>query len=473
MTTIFRSQPDRFYAEQDGKIVFDTEAFPVQFFGQGAEILVEDQSIEFPDAVKGNAYSYGRGTYEGSLRTGCASYITIGPQEWSEDTVLGTVPEGTDMLLAFVKLTRTVTPSQILSKTIPVCIEQGKWVNATGGIVLEALAPMVRILQFFIDGTNVVMRQKQSVLNKSYTFWRTDNNPSLSGWTYAGAAGKKGHIVYGPVQSKGPQLDPSLALNARGTATQCSLTDPTDYSSTYVGDIQIIPGIHRLTEEEIGGSGSGRFFTYNDSYNSTGSVTNFEATADLGEEAEDRVIVVVAHAMYNGAASSGRRIENCLIGGVGGTSIPRRVRASLEENYSGSNWANCCVALFSALVPAGTSALIRIEASATFEGMGFSVYSLYGLSSAVPVSDADSTYGSTTLASSVSVANDGSIVIGATATNSGHTIPLAQTGLDNTFSEFIVTDRLQYQASFEYADAGTVTLTGTIQRAAQVLAAFY
>lgn len=470
MSTLFSIQPGRVYAEHAGKTVFDTDAFPVQFFGPDSEILVEGQTIAFPDGVKGNAYSYGRGTYEGNLSTGCASYITIGPQEWSQDTVIGTVPAGTDILLVFVKLTRTVAPSQILSKTIPVCIEQGKWVNATGGIVLEALAPLVRILQFFIDGTDVVMRQKQSVQNNSYTFWRTDNNPALSGWTYGGTAGKKGHIVYGPVETKGPSIDPSLALRARGTATQCSLTDPTDYGSTYVGDIQIIPGIHRLTEEEIGGSGSGRFFTYNDTYNSTGSGSSFSATADLGEEAADRIIVVVAHSMSNSTQSSGRRLDSCTISGV---TAPRRARAALEENTSGSNWRVCGVAIFSLAVPAGTSATIEVTASGSFGGLGFSVYSLYGVSSEVPVTDADVRYASGTLTSSVSVANNGSIVIGATATNDGHIAPLAQAGLDNGFAEFVVDDRQQYQASFEYADAGTVTLTGSISEAAQLLAVFF
>lgn len=477
MTMHFRQLPDRFVADKDGKIVFDTDSFPVQFFGANAEINLTDIDLEFPDGVKGNSYSYGRGTISGQPNTGCASYITIGNQEWVQDTVVGTVPEGTDILLVMVNLQRTVTPSQILGKTIPVCIKQNTWVNATGGILLEALAPIVRVLQFFInDDWEVIQRIKQSVLNKSYSYFRSDNNPSLQGWTYGGAAGRKGHIVYGPVQAKGPMYDPSLALNARGTATQCSLTDPTNYASTYHGDIRIIPGIHRLTEEETGGSGTGRWFEPTGTWIQESVASSYSfSDVDLGTETDDRIVAVVVHGFYAGTPNQGMAVSSVTIAGVSAT----QVASGSYYNGSGGTANRGVAAVWVAAVPTGALGTVSVVLNSSSYCGVIDVYAMHGLASSTPT-HAVGNSGLTSVGVSLNTVNGGICLFGSVVGVSGTLSPSigSVSGISNAVVEWGAINTVSVGRGFQYGTGSTISPAhsvpiSTFSRIAVCAAAFF
>ena len=160
------------YTEGDN-LIFDTTAFPVFLYPESDEISVTE-TVTFPDLAKGDAYSYSQGLIGGTLHGGCASYVTLAPQEWGPiargqiaphhelaDTVIGTIPSAADFLLVYAKVSRTSDPSQINGQTIEVVPQEDAWVWCPGGsLLLEFLPPLARSIDVVLDGTNVVLRRR-------------------------------------------------------------------------------------------------------------------------------------------------------------------------------------------------------------------------------------------------------------------------------------------------------------------------
>lgn len=445
----------RMWAYDGETPVFDTDAFPVQLFGADKQITLTGQTLAFPDGVKGNAYQYARGTYSGVNSTGCASYITIGNQEWTEDTDLGEVPPETDFLLVEVNLTRTQTPSQILGRTIPVTIKEGSWVTAPGGgILLERLAPLARSLQFFKNASNhIIMRKKQSVTNTTYTYWRQDNNPALQGWTYGGAAGRKGHIVYGPLQAIGPVFDPSLSNFARGTGSQCSLSDPTNYASTYVGDIKVTPGVHSLTEEETGGGGiGGRFFSFNGDYVTEAQASSYSWTGvDFGLELDTRLIAVVARGVFAGTPNQGMNTVSVTVGGVAAS---QKVAADYYFNSGGGTSQRGTCSIWVVALPTGATGQVDVVFNSLSFAGAIEVYSLYGMS-ATPVHVNAATANNTSTSISLANTNGGVILIGA-AGRPLSTGLFSLSGVGNALTQRIGGGLMDIGRGFQFATGTTL-----------------
>lgn len=356
----FSAKADRIYAEEDGVPFFDTDAYPVQFAPTADEVLISGKTVTFPDLVKGNAYAYAAGAIGSNVYASCQSYITLAPQNWGPvaagestptnelaDEVIGTVPGDTDIILVYVKATRTSTPSQINSKTIPVMFKEGEWVYAPGGsLLLEYLPPMNRVAHILlaeelnVDGTrNIILRRKQSVERRRYTYWRAGNDPQNSGWTYGGAAGAYGHIVYA-VDAKGPTFDPSGSMHERGSASQCSLTDPTDYGSEYEFDIRVVPGRSNISPTDVEGVLFVPATTMERSEAS--SSTHTFADMPLGPEHPTRRLFVAVAAYRSGSAPN---ISGVTVAGVAATQVVVRRTPQPDRVV--------IAAIYSAVVPTG------------------------------------------------------------------------------------------------------------------------
>lgn len=392
MTTHFSMTTDSVVMTKDGEIVFDTDAYPVQFFPTGEQIELTGQTITFPDLVKGDAYNWAVGTLGGSdVYVGCASYITLAPQEWGPivsgelaptnelaETVIGTVPEGTDILLVFAKLNRTTTPSQINGNTIPVLPQSGEYVYCPGGsLPVEYLAPLSRSIEVVLDGTNVVLRRRQSVTRKLYTFWRTDNSSTQSGWTYGGSAGKYGHPVY-HLQSLGPSFDPSGTGLRRGAG--CSLTDTSNYSSVYSADFIIVPGKSNITPE--GGeldAGVQMAFVGEDFAESSSDPWVFPIET-IAARADRRIIVMVG---FLHTLDAFKDISSVTIGGVTATAVAKRV---LTRNNGGNSLTTRGAAIYIANVPNTDGEQdVSVNWTSSPKFAYYAAFVAYGLESSSPV----------------------------------------------------------------------------------------
>lgn len=405
MVTKFSMPPDRVLFESDGRAVFDSDAWPVQFYRAEDQINLTGYSLTFPDfSLKGNAYAYSRGTIGGDLYGGCHSYATIGPEDTIDEEVIGTVPEGTDLLFVMVRLTRTSAPSQINGQDIPVLPEEGEFTFAPSGCVLiEQLPPMARMIQVAIDGTNVVLRKKQSVKRTLYTYWRSGNDANNTGWTYGGDAGPYGHAVYS-IESKGPTFDPSGSNLKRGGAGGCSLTDPTDYSSEYTADFIILPGRSDIDADagEFEGLPSiypTGFFSATDD-GPTITLEDYE----LGPTGPARRILIVV--TYARSLDSAVDLDGVTIAGVAATMV---AEARYTDNPPGTAFTTRAATLWIADVPDGETGDIALDFDTEVPWVVFETFSLYDLQSATPVDvfedlDQDTTNALSTAADGVAFA---------------------------------------------------------------------
>lgn len=486
-----RLRPDRTYGKVDGVYFFDTDTWPVQYCPVANEINLVGKVITFPDLAKSNAYAFSRGLIGGNLYGGCASYVCIPFQEWGPadmvpapthtlaDEVIGTVPAGTDNLIVQVKLARTTSPSQLGGKTIPVLPTEGDWVNCPGGgLPIEKLGPMARHLSFLLapvsnpDGTiNVLMRRKQSIFKRKYAYWRAGNDASNSGWTYGGANGEFGHVV-ALIQSLGPVYDPSGTLLARGGASACSLTDNTDYTSVYTGDIRIIPGRDDI-EPSNERTGPLLAFCASD-YTLTDGSTQTVAGLFFGAAAPTRRVVAAISAYRAGGDGAPYSISSVTIGGVAATRVVER---DSGWDTTGANDQTSIAALFIADVPAGTSGDVVINYTASFSMVMVNVYALYDLVSAAP--DATISSGSSNVYYGLPTAANGVAIACAMM---GHTSPDFY-GIENNYAEsFTDTGPVRTMIggrAFQYTtgailsiQSGTVA-SGTSSVAAWVAASFH
>lgn len=466
MSTKYSHQPGRIFIEKDGIKTFDTEAFPLQFFPLAEEITT-NRTITFPDFNKANSYGFARGVQGSNFLNSCSSFITLPYQTWGPSTLLpppdnllapeiiGTVPGNTDILISRVRLNRTVNPSAVNGNVAPITFEtSGAWTQVDGGgLIVEQIAPYVRMIKIVLsptlnaDGTkNVLLERHQSVQKRRYNYWRADGNPAVSGWTFGGTNGRFGHIV-SLIQSRGPVIGPEgFSSLARNGNNACSLVDNTNYSSVYVGDIKIIPGVSNIEKEEVGG-GKALVFTDQDelpSNNFASSSFTF-SNINIGIDRPDRQILVAAISLGNTSL-----ISNVTIGGTAATLVERR---SIEIPLLGYGHS---AGIYRLSGISGNSANVVVNFPS---GQGYCriyVFATYGLNF-TPFSSGGVTFVSTTPATTLNLSApaDGyamAVAIGRSGTSNSFT------GISNSFGDIM---ELVTPSRIAFGSRGFQKTTGT------------
>lgn len=397
MVVKYQHTAGRILIEKDAVPIFDTDAFPLQFFPIANEIT-SPITVTFPDFVHANAYGFARGAVGPTqFGNGCQSFVTLPYQNWGPSTVspppdytltpqvVGTVPGNTDLMLIRVNLTRTTNPSQINGNTIPVTFDAGQWVQVDGGaMIVEELPPMVRMIKFTLsptlngDGTrNVLMERHQSVSKRRYNYWRLDGNPNVSGWTYAGTRGLYGHIVSSIDSKENLFLSEGSNAYARGQPDACSLVDPTNYSSVFTGNIRIIPGVSNIPKETTGNGKSLVFCDENEA--ESNGVTSFTFNnLSLGAPRTGRRIVIGVVG-YSGGNETNVQITGVSVGGSACTLVRR------ERNYvdtTGANDQTAIAALYRINLPTGDVGNVTVTFDALFQACRVYVFALYGVAAA-------------------------------------------------------------------------------------------
>lgn len=420
MTLTYEHAPGRIQMKEDGTAFFDTDYYPVMLGPSTVEIT--GQTVTFPDLLKGIGYGFARGLIGSTMNRSCHSLITLGAQEWGpenmrpeaddpsrvlSETVLTTVPAACDGLIVQVNLARTSAPSQVNGITIPVLPKEGEWVTAPGGsLPLEYLFPVSRqmdiVLQtdadgdpvFNVDGTrNVVLQRRQSVNRKFYTFYRSDT--LNSGWTAHGTGvGQYGHLVHS-IEAKGPSGTPGDGTDyAYGGSNQCSLTDPTDYSSEYSADIRITPMFMNEAPENSGSNSKSAFFVGHQTIqNPSGqTVWDFDPIYAGAEHPTRYAYVLISTSVSTVMTTS--------IGGVTINGVPATALVPSFDNDDVIDWA-----LFYANVPTGEELNIQATmAGSGPQGIYCSAHIAYNLSSpTVPFNLVNSNLASTPSSPDISI----------------------------------------------------------------------
>lgn len=388
----------------DGKLFFDTSAFPVGYAPESQVITLTGQTITFPDFRKGDAYGWQQwdsGDANNNPRESAISLITIGPQEWGPllmsppptvelpETVIATVPANCDHIRVKVRLTRTVAPSQINGNTIPVAFEEGAWVNADGGsLPIEYLAPIARLLTFRIspiinlDGTrNVVMRRTMSTVKAFQNFYRGDNSPNSPGWTWGGPYGGGAGIPVAQRDTRGPTTDVTGigGRYKRNGSSPAATSDNTNYQSVYTGDIVITAGRAGAAIEYGGADPNATFPQYLGFFhNLQANVATFNSWASPpqpSEEGASRHILVAVRGVNTGTTA--RTISSVLINGNAALQIAAR------SGNDGTRFG--ITAFYIVSLPTGMSPLtLSITFSAAMAGCTAEAWALYNLQSITP-----------------------------------------------------------------------------------------
>ncbi len=407
MARSFSLTPERILGLKDGLPWYDSRDYPVQFFPT-SDVIQISVDVNYPDFIHANSYGFAAGdTGGGVIRQSCSSYVTIPFQDWGPsdqpgitndlpDEVIGTMPGDADVALVRVKGVRTNAPDQVLGNTVPVAFEENVWTAADGGTVLmEMLFPVVRMMwirfspTLNMDGTrNIILTRKQSIRKITYTHWRSGNSPLSTGWTFGGTNGRYGHMVK-HIESKGPTIAPGGVITyRRGDGSQCSLTDSSDYSSSYDMDIEITPGRSDIASDSSGGgSGLGATsFDYVDSnsIDSGGGSTHTYLDLNIGTPPEGdntRHVLVSVMARTGSGISGAKDLTGVTVEGVAASQVLYR-RFFIDN--PGSNDSSWVVTYYIISVPTGTTADIVLSFNAVFTNSLVDLFSIYNLPSTIP-----------------------------------------------------------------------------------------
>lgn len=409
MARSFSITPVRILGLKDGQSWYDSRNYPVHFFPPEDVVLIEDVVVNFPDFVHANAYGFVAGdTGGGTIRQSCSSYVTIPFQDWGpadqpgisnnlSDAVIGTIPGDADVVLIRINGIRTNPPDQINGNSVPTGFEEGQWVQADGGTMLiEYLFPIVRMIwirfaaTLNLDGTrNVILTRKQSIRKTLFSFWTAGNSSSSIGWTFGGTNGRYGHIVK-LIEAKGPAIAPGgLVTFRRGDGGQCSLTDTSDYASSFTMDIEITPGKSNIDNENTGGS-SGIGGTRMDLTDfaevqgaSTSHTYNGKFIGEVPSTLETRTLFVVAKGHIS-LQSASRTINGVTYNGVAMTEV---VKQTTYLDKTGSNDPSTVVGIWRIDSPAvdGETANFVVSFSASFWYSDIDIYAVYNLPSTTPI----------------------------------------------------------------------------------------
>jgi len=164
------------FSVEDGKIIFTygsrtvttTDGTLVNLLPASYDVSTS-ASVVFADFAKDYAYNWWFTVQKApdskwGLDEGCRTALTIPPMEFSQETILQSVPAGVDFFLARVRLTRTVAPTHAWagSSVTPLPI-MGQWVPFSGSVLMEAELGMARAMSIYISGGNLVLHRQQSV----------------------------------------------------------------------------------------------------------------------------------------------------------------------------------------------------------------------------------------------------------------------------------------------------------------------
>lgn len=233
------------YHTEGSDIVWSTTRRPALLLPDEA-VTLTNFDIAFPDFDKSNAYGFDIGSdIFGGTVTSCASYASIDPQEWDSGlTDVCDLPSSANYFEVEVVLSRIVDPSNYLGKAIPKLLKEGQPSQLDGAAaLLEQVGPIARLVRFEKSGATVKMRRKQSVTDAgNQGIWTPGNATEYpgggwrEGWTYGGSPSAWPAYL---IQTKGP----SGAIDKRRNGgNACSLSDTSDYASTWRGTVIITPG---------------------------------------------------------------------------------------------------------------------------------------------------------------------------------------------------------------------------------------
>lgn len=413
MARSFSITPERIIGLKDGQSWYDSRDYPVQFFPPEEVVLIEDVTISFPDFAKANAYGYAAGLIGGGDPVeSCMSVTTLPFQDWGPtdqpgithtlaDTVIGTIPGEADVAVVRVRGVRTNAPDQINSNTPPVAFQEDQWVMADGGtLLMEYLWPIVRMIwirlaeDLNVDGTrNVILTRKQSVSKVAYAYWAPNNSPNNSGWTYGGTNGRYGHTVR-LIESKGPVTAiGGVQRYRRNGPSPCSLTDTSDFASTYVMDVEILPGRSNIEAFNTGGAtGLGATIitlgdgdSKNDSAAATHTYTDkFIGTAPEGVNTRHIFVSVSA---YIGNQSGNRDLNSVTLDGVA-MSLVVKNRGWYNSGTGSDNNALSAIYMLE-VTSSDTAADIVLNFSNSFWYSQIDVYAVYNLPPGAPLETLD------------------------------------------------------------------------------------
>lgn len=280
MVDAFYADNNRIQVIKNDDIVFDSDRPSIQLLPESSKLTIS-RTVTFPTLLAGIAYL--QRTYSGSGPY-CESWSALIPQEWGPDevdfspinlegnvatrnlpeTLIGTVPAGTDYIDVRARMTRTQSPPSFMQQSPPpVMFKEGDWVSLPGGSCpCEYFVPLARHFDIVLRGTSLYLRRFQSVRNSGEHFsWGSNSGASPSnvsnsyGWfTNAGASSGNAPYTGAKVNLGTPAtliqaLGGSNSVNRRApwawnSTGACSITHP-NYASVYACEFEIRPGRYK------------------------------------------------------------------------------------------------------------------------------------------------------------------------------------------------------------------------------------
>jgi hypothetical protein len=235
---------------RNGHKLWGTDEPPVQLIPDAwQEIPI---TIQFPDFAKSIAYGFNMlssGPPANVNRQYAISIVKMLPAETTlPDIVLGTVSSPVINYVDWrVLLNWTKKPS--LTRMSPAIspVREGKETDLRGGSgLIEIAGTWRRMIHIGLVGQNIVLSRKQSARNiNENPGWHPNNNylhpggqPIAPNWNWT--VSQLGAFVHA-IQAVGPirQIDGAAYW---GGPLSASISDPTDYSSTWNGTLLVKPG---------------------------------------------------------------------------------------------------------------------------------------------------------------------------------------------------------------------------------------
>lgn len=229
------------------------------------------QTFAYPDVAKSKAYLHRWQTeyvtvngadYFWGRGSACVAWVGARPQEWSQTTVLETAPAGADFAVVLAKFTRTAVPTHgwVGGQPVNVHVDQNVTIPFVGSLLMETGDPgFARAASIYIDSLGrLVLHRQQSV------------SVPPGGWgsreTSSGTPGSNGYTEYGsdwypmsqqcmplftgsgsPNKRHASDTRPdSIAVPSplrtcdKGSSAACSITDTSDYGSTWQLNITVM-----------------------------------------------------------------------------------------------------------------------------------------------------------------------------------------------------------------------------------------
>jgi hypothetical protein len=166
----FEFGPGKFSINYGGRKVAGFDRRHVTMLTSDNDLSIST-TMSFPDVQKSWAYNWqwvvqgaGFPNPQYDLGNSGDGYITAIADEWSQDTVLGTVPGGCNLAAMLVTLAQTTAPATTWNGTAVATVAPlGEAIAFTGSLLLEVALGMTRAMSVIIEDGNLILRQQQSV----------------------------------------------------------------------------------------------------------------------------------------------------------------------------------------------------------------------------------------------------------------------------------------------------------------------